>query len=268
MRRLLLSTAVAASPSAAAAAPSTATTSSVVPAATASAPVAASARETYWPLGKVAFSLLPLSGTYTRRATVMEEVVPGAVWTLDQIQGVVNVNVPVRMVVIKLSSASGGGLWIHNPLAPTPQLLSYVRSISSVHGPVRHMVLGTVALEHKATFGPFAQYFPQATAWVQRGQWSFPVQLPIGYLGVVQGNDRLRILPSSQYLHGNRSMEDELHSISEEGGGATRGTGRASRRYRSGRPTSITRLSIRYTSRAWGRTRKTRSSTSRLGRSW
>ena len=81
------------------------------------------------------------------------------------------------------------------------------------------MVLGTVALEHKATFGPFAQYFPQATAWVQRGQWSFPVQLPIGYLGVVQGNDRLRILPSSQYLHGNRSMEDELHSISEEGGG-------------------------------------------------
>jgi hypothetical protein len=33
----------------------------------------------------------------------MEEVVPGAVWTLDQIQGVVNVNVPVRMVVIKVS---------------------------------------------------------------------------------------------------------------------------------------------------------------------
>jgi hypothetical protein len=62
----------------------------------------ASARETYWPLGKVAFSLLPLSGTYTRRATVMEEVVPGTVWTMDQIQGVVNVNVPVRMVVIKV----------------------------------------------------------------------------------------------------------------------------------------------------------------------
>ena len=120
----------------------------------------------------------------------------------------------------KLSSASGGGLWIHNPLAPTPQLLSYIRELSLMHGPVRHIVLGTVALEHKATFGPFAQYYPDATVWVQRGQWSFPIQVPIQYLGVVQGNDKLRALPSSQYLHGTRSLDDELKSISEEGGGS------------------------------------------------
>lgn len=83
----------------------------------------ASSRSTYWPLGKVAFSLLPLAGTYTRRATIIETVctekgdgsrgdmemttvtgmASGRVWTLDQIQGVVNVNVPVRMVVIKVS---------------------------------------------------------------------------------------------------------------------------------------------------------------------
>jgi hypothetical protein len=91
------------------------------------ATVPASSRATYWPLGKVAFSLLPLAGTYTRRATVLEtvcaavraakgsesrdgremtnssDVAKGRVWTLDQIQGVVNVNVPVRMVVIKVS---------------------------------------------------------------------------------------------------------------------------------------------------------------------
>ncbi len=108
---------------------------------------------------------------------------------------------------------------MHNPLAPTPQLLSCVRAISSVHGPVRHVVLGTVALEHKATFGPFAQYFPRATAWVQRGQWSFPLDLPIEYLGVAQGNDRLRILPSSQFLHGDRSLDNEVESIRREGGG-------------------------------------------------
>ena len=36
-----------------------------------------------WPLGKVAFSLIPLAGTSTRRATVMEEVVPGQIWTMD-----------------------------------------------------------------------------------------------------------------------------------------------------------------------------------------
>lgn len=84
-----------------------------------------SSRSTYWPLGKVAFSLLPLAGTYTRRATILETVCAakgseerdgvdtttiygmtnGRVWTLDQIQGVVNVNVPVRMVVIKVSAS-------------------------------------------------------------------------------------------------------------------------------------------------------------------
>ena len=32
----------------------------------------------------------------------METAVEGKVWTLDQVQGVVNVNVPVRMVVVKV----------------------------------------------------------------------------------------------------------------------------------------------------------------------
>ncbi|KAL3807905.1 hypothetical protein ACHAXA_008409 [Cyclostephanos tholiformis] len=103
---------------------------------------------------------------------------------------------------MELSSSSGGGRWIHNPLAPTPQLLSYIRESSSIHGP--------------ATFGPFAQYFPDATVWIQRVQWSFPIQLPIEYLGVVQGNNKL---PSSQYLYGTRSLDDELKLISEGGGG-------------------------------------------------
>ncbi|EED94657.1 predicted protein, partial [Thalassiosira pseudonana CCMP1335] len=106
------------------------------------------------------------------------------IWTFDQIQGVVNVNVPVRMTVIKLSPAAGGGLWIHNPLAPTPQLLRQIRDLEKQHGPVRHIVLGTVALEHKATLGPFAQHFADATVWIQPGQWSFPIQLPIEFVGV------------------------------------------------------------------------------------
>ena len=104
---------------------------------------------------------------------------------------------------------------MHNPLAPTPQLLSYIRQLESIHGPVRHIVLGTVALEHKATLGPFSQYFPKATVWIQPGQWSFPIQLPIEYLGVVQSNDKLRVLPSSQYLHGDATLEEEVASIPE-----------------------------------------------------
>jgi Domain of unknown function (DUF4336) len=136
-----------------------------------------------WPLGKVAFSLLPLAGG-NRRATVVEEVVPKTIWTLDQLQGIVNVNVPVRQTVIRLSESAGGGLWVHNPVAPTPEVLTEMTQLERMYGPVRHIVLGTVALEHKATFGPFCQKFPNATVWIQPGQWSFPFGLSIELLGV------------------------------------------------------------------------------------
>eukprot|EP00986_Skeletonema_menzelii_P009569 scaffold4383_cov145-Skeletonema_menzelii.AAC.8 len=173
-------------------------------------PIPPQSRATTWPLGKVAFSLLPLAGSYTRRATIMEEIIPNTIWTMDQVQGVVNVNVPVRMTIIKLSQTAGGGLWVLNPLAPTPQLIQQMRQLEQRHGPVRHIVLGTVALEHKATFGPFAQYFSKATLWIQPGQWSFPVQLPIEFLGVTQSGDQVRVLlPMSEFVHGDGLVEEE-----------------------------------------------------------
>lgn len=52
-----------------------------------------------WPLGRFAFSGLPLERA--RRKTLLREVVKGRIWTLDQLQGVVNVNVPVRATIIK-----------------------------------------------------------------------------------------------------------------------------------------------------------------------
>ena len=148
--------------------------------------------EVSWPLGKVAFSLLPLAGTSTRRATVEQCIIPGTMWTHDQIQGIINVNVPVRQTVIKLKD---GGLWVHNPVAPTPQLLKMMKELEKIHGPVRHIVLGTIAIEHKATFGPFCQQFPKATAWVQPGQYAFPLNLPIDALGVTQRGTLFRELP-------------------------------------------------------------------------
>lgn len=39
-----------------------------------------------WPLGKIAFSLIPLAGTSSRRATLEECVVPDTIWTHDQLQ--------------------------------------------------------------------------------------------------------------------------------------------------------------------------------------
>ena len=55
-------------------------------------------------LGKIAFSGLALSPESSgRRKTILTEVVKDEVWTLEQVQGIINVNVPVRSTVIKLS---------------------------------------------------------------------------------------------------------------------------------------------------------------------
>jgi Domain of unknown function (DUF4336) len=157
-------------------------------------PTPPSTSDLSWPLGKVAFSLLPLAGTWTRRATLEQEIVPKTIWTHDQIQGIVNVNVPVRQTVVRLES---GGLWVHNPVAPTPQLLCMMNRLVQEYGPVKHIVLGTVALEHKATLAAFASHYRNATVWLQPGQWSFPVSIPIEYYGLVQRGSRLREIPIS-----------------------------------------------------------------------
>jgi len=107
--------------------------------------------------------------------------------------------------VIKLQS---GGLWIHNPVAPTAQLLGMVDALVKKYGPVRHLVLGSAALEHKATFGPFASAYPDATVWIQPGQWAFPASLPIELLGVKQRGPRRRMLPDPRTgLVAERSYE-------------------------------------------------------------
>jgi hypothetical protein len=175
-------------------------------------------KDTYWPIGKVAFSLLPLAGTRTRRKTLQETVIPNLMWTHDQIQGIVNVNVPVRQIVVKLSNSSGGGLWVYNPVAPTPEMLRHMHSLEAQHGPVRHIVLGTVALEHKAAFCSFCRQYPNASAWVQPGQWSFPLNLPLSFYGLPQvGSNRLQELPTTINPSGSRnSLPEWAHDFDFE----------------------------------------------------
>lgn len=143
-----------------------------------------------WDLGKVAFSLLPLQYG-ERRRTLIEEIVKDQIWTLDQVQGIINVNVAVRAVVIKLKE---GGLFIYNPVAPTNECIKLVRDLEEKHGKVQHVVLGSLALEHKSMCGPFSRYFPESTVWIQPGQWSFPLDLPTSFLGFPSG-DRLKEIP-------------------------------------------------------------------------
>lgn len=144
----------------------------------------------FWNLNRVAFSLLPLAPG-PRRKTIFEEVLKGQIWTLDQIQGIVNVNVPVRSTIVKLSQ---GGLFVYNPVAPTNECIRYIKQLESQHGPVKYIVLGSLGLEHKSLAASFSQYFPQSQVYLQPGQWSFPINLPDCFLGFPIGK-RLQMIP-------------------------------------------------------------------------
>ena len=127
----------------------------------------------FWPL-------LPLY-PYGRRRTLFSELIPGQLWSLEQLQGVYYVAVPVRLTVAKVPA----GLMLVNPLPPTGEVRQAIAGLEQQHGPVRTIVLPTASgLEHKLPLGPLARAFPDADIWVCPGQWSFPVQLPLSWLGV------------------------------------------------------------------------------------
>jgi hypothetical protein len=137
------------------------------------------------------WGILPV-GTYRQKKTIRQTLVEDQIWTLDQKFGILNVQVPQRTVIVRLKE---GGLFVYNPVAATRECLDLVNELVERYGPVRHIVLGSVALEHKVYTGVFAQKFKNAQVWLQPGQYSFPSNLPISFLGFPQG--RTRTIPSS-----------------------------------------------------------------------
>ena len=127
-------------------------------------------------LGSIAFSLLPLSPeSVGRRKTLMTEIIKDKIYTLDQVQGIINVNVPVRCTIINLKD----GLFINNPVAPTEECIQMVRDLSKrLNKEVKYIVLSSLGIEHKGTSGIFSSYFPKAKVFVQPGSYSFPINLP------------------------------------------------------------------------------------------
>lgn len=118
---------------------------------------------------------------YSKKRTIRQEVLKDLIWTFDQLQGIFYVVVPIRMTVIKLES---GGLLVYAPVAPTPQCLRLMQELVEQHGDVKYIILPTISgLEHKNCVGPFSRKFPQATVYVAPNQWSFPVDLPLSWLG-------------------------------------------------------------------------------------
>lgn len=128
---------------------------------------------------------------YSRRQTIRKEVVKDAVWTFEQIQGIFYVVVPIRMSVVKLDE---GGLLVYAPVAPTPECIRLVNELVAEHGDVKYIILPTISgLEHKVFVGPFARYFRNAQIFVAPNQWSFPVNLPLSWLGIPA--KRTHVLP-------------------------------------------------------------------------
>jgi Domain of unknown function (DUF4336) len=129
---------------------------------------------------------------YNKRRTIRTEVLPNIIWTFDQLQGIFYVVVPIRMTVVKLAE---GGLLVYAPVAPTPECLRLLHELVVLHGDVKYIVLPTISgLEHKVFVGSFARSFPQAQVWVTPDQWSFPIDLPLSWLGFPA--QRTYILPT------------------------------------------------------------------------
>jgi hypothetical protein len=142
----------------------------------------------FWPL-------VPIY-PYIKRRTLRREVVKDTIWTFEQLQGIFYVVVPIRMTVIKLDA---GGLLVYAPVAPTPECIRLVRELEAEHGEVKYIILPTISgLEHKVFVGPFARYFPQALVFVAPNQWSFPINLPLSWLGFPAS--RTKILPADSSL--------------------------------------------------------------------
>jgi Domain of unknown function (DUF4336) len=126
---------------------------------------------------------------YGQRRTLRREIVPNWVWVYEQIQGVLYVVTPIRMTVLRLEA---GGLLIYAPVAPTPECLRLVDELADQYGIVRYIILPTTSgIEHKVFVGPFARQYPEATVYVAPGQWSFPLNLPLAWLGLPSGRTKL-----------------------------------------------------------------------------
>ncbi|NET38749.1 MAG: DUF4336 domain-containing protein [Cyanothece sp. SIO1E1] len=149
-------------------------------------PANSRSRDWLWSL----WPIVPLY-PYGQRRTLRQEVVKDTIWTFDQLQGIFYVVVPIRMTVVKLET---GGLLVYAPVAPTRECIRLVQELVAIHGDVKYIILPTVSgIEHKVFAGPFARRFPPAQVFVAPGQWSFPLNLPLSWLGLPWG--RTQVLP-------------------------------------------------------------------------
>ena len=143
--------------------------------------------ESNWPL----WTALPVA-PYARRKTIRRTIVARKVWTFEQLIGIYYVHVPIRMTVVAVQhygtqeedNKKQRGLVVYAPVAPTAECLRLLGELSDDYGPVRAIILPSVAVEHKVNAGPFARKFPAADFFLTDRQYSFPLPLPAAFLGL------------------------------------------------------------------------------------
>eukprot|EP00471_Norrisiella_sphaerica_P010640 CAMPEP_0184502298 /NCGR_PEP_ID=MMETSP0113_2-20130426/49919_1 /TAXON_ID=91329 /ORGANISM="Norrisiella sphaerica, Strain BC52" /LENGTH=492 /DNA_ID=CAMNT_0026891389 /DNA_START=192 /DNA_END=1666 /DNA_ORIENTATION=- len=147
------------------------------------------------------------------KKTVMEQVVPGSVYTFEQQLGVFDVVVNIRMTALVLKE----GLMLVNPIAPTPECVGLVQAIERKHGPIKYLLLPTTQVEHKVNLAPFVDAFPHAEVWSVRRQWSFP-PIPLSWIQFFPNKIDGYLEPEiTQYAPFSAEVEVKLLDISLPG---------------------------------------------------
>lgn len=133
---------------------------------------------------------------YGKRRTIRREILAERIWTFEQVQGIFYVVVPIRMTVVRLDR---GGLLVYAPIAPTKECLRLLQELVDRYGTVKYIILPTISgVEHKVFVAPFARKFAQAQIFVAPDQWSFPLNLPLSWLGFPPKRTFILPLDSSQ----------------------------------------------------------------------
>lgn len=115
------------------------------------------------------------------RRTLLKELVPGAVWALEQVQGVIYVHVPVRCLIVELSAC----LLCYGGVAPTTEMLRLLHELEMRRDKqVEAIILPSTAIEHKLFTIALSQRLPQAELWIAPSQFSFPIDVPNDLLGL------------------------------------------------------------------------------------
>ena len=160
-------------------------------------------KDSEWPL----WTALPVA-PYSRRKTIVRHVGPG-VYVFDQLIGIYYVHVPIRMTVCALDD----GLFVYAPVAPTRECLTLLQPLIDDYGPVKYIVLPSVAVEHKVNAGPFARAFPEAEFYVVDKQYAFPINLPGVTLGLPSWTRLLPESSSSSSGMWNNELQHEVLTV-------------------------------------------------------